>query len=149
MVISNLNTTLITDRLSIIIDSITEMKALRKQSNEEFFSDKRNPRAAESYLRHTLGAIFDIGRHILAKTARRKTIEYKEIARLLGKEKIIPHKLTNKLIPMAGYRNRLTHFYHEITDQELYEIINKDLEDIEEFVKAIQKFLVEYKGAKK
>ena len=50
---------------------------------------------------------------------------------------------------MAGYRNRLTHFYHEITDQELYEIINKDLEDIEEFVKAIRKFLVEYKGAKK
>lgn len=37
MVISNLNTTLITDRLSIIIASITEMKALRKQSNEEFF----------------------------------------------------------------------------------------------------------------
>ena len=51
MVISNLNTTLITDRLSIIIDSLAEMKTLRKQPREEFFSDKRNPRAAESYLR--------------------------------------------------------------------------------------------------
>ncbi len=149
MVISNLNTTLITDRLSIIIDSLAEMKALRKQSREEFFSDKRNPRAAESYLRHSLEAIFDIGRHVLAKTAKRKTLEYKEIAKILGKEKVIPHELADKLIPMAGYRNRLTHFYHEITDEELYEIINKDLDDIEEFVRSIRNFLLEYKKCKK
>ena len=142
MVISNLNTTLITDRLSIIIESLAEMKILRKQSREEFFADKRNPRAAESYLRHSLEAIFDIGRHILAKTARRKTLEYKEIAKILGKEKIVSSKLSERLIPMAGYRNRLTHFYYEITDEELYEIIEKALEDIEDFVKSIRTVLL-------
>lgn len=33
---------------------------------------------------------------------------------------------------LAGYRNRMVHFYHEITPKELYEICSGELEDIEE-----------------
>lgn len=42
---------------------------------------------------------------------------------------------------MAGYRNRMIHFYDEITKEELYDIISKKLGDIETFVKAIIKLL--------
>jgi len=56
--------------------------------------------------------------------------------------------LSERLVPIAGYRNRLTHFYYEITDEELYEILINDLEDIERFTQAIQAFLVEYQRAK-
>lgn len=42
---------------------------------------------------------------------------------------------------MAGYRNRLTHFYADITPQELYEILQKNLCDFEYFLKAIKQLL--------
>jgi len=37
---------------------------------------------------------------------------------------------------MAGYRNRMVHFYDEITPQELYRIVTKDLGDFETFAAA-------------
>jgi uncharacterized protein YutE (UPF0331/DUF86 family) len=42
---------------------------------------------------------------------------------------------------MAGYRNRLMHFYHEVSNDELYGILNKGLGDIEEFIRQIRVFL--------
>jgi len=39
---------------------------------------------------------------------------------------------------MAGYRNRLIHFYDEVTPEELYEILQDDLKDIETFAKALK-----------
>jgi uncharacterized protein YutE (UPF0331/DUF86 family) len=145
MVISSLNTSLIADRLKLIRDSLFEMKKMAEMSFHDFLADKRNPASTESFLRRSLEAVFDIGRHILAKSKGKKIIEYKEIALLLGREKVIPLELSQRLIPIAGYRNRLVHFYHEINDKELYEIIKKDLVDIEDFVKAIERFLRAYR----
>jgi len=51
-------------------------------------------------------------------------------------------ELGNKLIQMAGYRNRLVHLYNLIEDEELYEIISSGLKDIEAFVSAIKRHLL-------
>lgn len=44
---------------------------------------------------------------------------------------------------MAGYRNRMVHFYDEVTPEELYQIVQDDIKDIEEhryeIIKAWQK----------
>tara|TARA_B100000315_G_scaffold250518_1_gene283483 strand:- start:6490 stop:6651 length:162 start_codon:yes stop_codon:yes gene_type:complete len=42
---------------------------------------------------------------------------------------------------MAGYRNRIVHFYHEITSEELYHIIQTDLKDTERFLEEIGNFI--------
>ena len=49
-----------------------------------------------------------------------------------------------KLEKMAGYRNRLVHYYKEISSEELYEILQNDLGDLEKFLKEIEKFLIKY-----
>jgi uncharacterized protein YutE (UPF0331/DUF86 family) len=89
--------------------------------------------------------MFDIGRHIMAKTADKGIVEYKEIARALGQEGVVAADHSEKLILMAGYRNRLVHFYHEISDKELYTIVKTNLSDIEAFVKEIKRFIESYK----
>ena len=45
---------------------------------------------------------------------------------------------------LAGYRNRMVHFYHEISSQELYEICTKDVEDIEEVLKGMLTWINEH-----
>ena len=47
---------------------------------------------------------------------------------------------------MAGYRNRLVHFYHEISDRELYAILINNLSDVEAFVKEIKRFIEKYQA---
>ena len=53
-----------------------------------------------------------------------------------------------ELSRLAKYRNRLVHFYAEISPAELYDILQKDLGDFDIFLAAIKKVLenpTEYK----
>ena len=88
MVISKLNTKLIEDRLGFIVESIVKLERLSHIEETDFISDDR-PAIAESYLRRSLEAMFDIGRHILAKTAGKAVVEYKQIALTLGHKGVI------------------------------------------------------------
>ena len=147
MVISNLNIKLIEDRLGFIIKSIARLKRLARLDQKDFLKED-NPAIVESYLRRSLEAIFDIGRHIIAKTAGKGIVEYKEIARALGQEGVVGRDQSEKLQLIAGYRNRLVHFYHEISDEELHTILNNNLSDVEAFVKEIKRFIQCYQEQK-
>lgn len=146
MVIARLNLTKIEKNLSLIQEFLIELKKLASISIEEFLSDKRNPASAESYLRRSLEALFDIGRHILTKTYGFKELEYKEIARQLGEKGIVEKDYARTLIKMAGYRNRMVHLYHEITAEEIHHILKDHLSDIERFISEIALFLEKYKN---
>lgn len=146
MVISNLNIKLIEDRLGFVNQAIFKLKKLAGLTEKEFLTDD-TPAIAESYVRRSLEAIFDIGRHIISKIAGKGIVEYKEIAGALGKNKIITNTCADKLRLMAGYRNRLVHFYREVSDRELYSIVKTNLNDVEDFVKQIIVFIDKYKSS--
>jgi uncharacterized protein YutE (UPF0331/DUF86 family) len=147
MVISNLNIKLIEDRLGSINKAVARLKRLSYLDERDFLEDD-NPAIAESYLRRSLEAVFDIGRHIIAKSADKGIVEYKEIASALGDRGVITKQLAERLRLMAGYRNRLVHFYHEVSDRELHLIAKNNLADIEGFVKEIKTFIESYRQKK-
>jgi len=137
-----INKEFINERLILIDSFLKELYELAVLDEDSFISQKRNTAACESFLRRTLEAIFDIGRHILAKTGYiDMATEYKSIAKGLTEIGIVDRKLGEKLVEMAGYRNRLVHMYNLVSDKELYQIIQSDLKDIEEFVSAIKRFI--------
>lgn len=144
MVISNLNIKLIEDRLGLINRSITRLNKL-SSLREETFLEGDTPAIAESYIRRSLEAIFDVGRHIIARTPGKGIVEYKEVANALGAAGVVTKTLAERLKLMAGYRNRLIHFYHEITDRELFLIVKNNLSDMENFVKEIKTFIEKYR----
>jgi uncharacterized protein YutE (UPF0331/DUF86 family) len=144
MDISNLNIKLIEDRLGLINRSITRLRRL-SSLREETFLDGDTPAIAESYVRRSLEATFDIGRHIIARTAGKGIVEYKEVANALGTTGVVTKDLAERLKLMAGYRNRLIHFYHEVTDRELFLIVKNNLSDLETFVKEIKSFIEKYR----
>lgn len=94
------------------------------------------------HLRFALEGVFHIGSHILSRTPGGRFTEYKEIARKLGEIEIIDKTFAEEtLVKMAGYRNRLTHLYAQITPEELYKIINDHLDDLAKFASAIRSLL--------
>ncbi len=110
---------------------IAALQDLPIYSKKKFLLNKHNIAAAESYLRRALEALFDIGRHILVKKFGAPVTEYKEISKSLFDKKILPKKDADILRKMAGYRNRMVHFYHEISPEELQEICAYHLDEIE------------------
>ena len=115
----------------MIVIFLEKLKRFSRFSKEGYLSDERNSAAVESFLRRCLETIFDIGRHILSKSYSFKSLECKEMAKELGKKGIVSKEYSETLLKMAGYRNRMVHFYNEITDGELYTIVKKALCDIE------------------
>jgi uncharacterized protein YutE (UPF0331/DUF86 family) len=118
------------DKIEWLDRMITEIRSLPLGTYEEFSANQRDVWAAESCLRRALEAIFDLGRHILAKGFAQGITEYKQIASELERAGVLSHNQARALSTMAGYRNRLVHFYHEVTFEELYEICRDDLDDL-------------------
>jgi uncharacterized protein YutE (UPF0331/DUF86 family) len=147
MVISKLNIDKIKRNLSLIQEYLSELKELSKITEEKFLADRINSAAGESYLRRSLESVFDIGRHILAKSYGFKELEYKKIALELGKKGVLDKEYASVLLKMAGYRNRMVHLYQEITPEEIYGILKSHLSDIDRFVSEISRFLEDYKKA--
>jgi uncharacterized protein YutE (UPF0331/DUF86 family) len=147
MVISKLNIDKIEKNLSLVQGFISELKGLSVLAEKDFLSDKRIPAAAESYLRRSLESVFDIGRHILAKSYGFKELEYKKIALELGEKGIVDKEYARVLLKMAGYRNRMVHLYQEVTPEEIYSILKNHLPDIERFISEISGFIENYKKA--
>jgi len=128
---SLIRSAIVSERILWIKDMMDRVNALPLQSFEQFISDPRNPAAAESYLRRALEALLDLGRHILARGFGIAVTEYKDIANQLVKAEVLTEEEGKLLRQLAGYRNRMVHFYHEITHRELYEICTSQLKDIE------------------
>ena len=132
---------LILERIAIIQKSLKKLNQLKGLTIGKFMLDE-NFAVAEHYLRYALEATFDICAHILSRIPGALVGEYKQMAIEMGRQKIIPIDFAeNQLYKMAGYRNRLTHFYFEITAKEMYKIIQSNLGDFEIFLKHIKKLL--------
>jgi uncharacterized protein YutE (UPF0331/DUF86 family) len=106
-----------------------------------FHADPRMVAAGESYLRRALEALFDIGRHLLAKGFGEPASEYREIARRLGELTVLDRAAAQRMERMAGYRNRLVHFYDEVTPAELYRILTIHVGELEELVDCLRAWL--------
>lgn len=132
---------IISDRLDVIQKCLGRLEKMRGLSQGRFMVED-NFAIAEHNLRYTLEAVFDICSHILSRIPGARPEEYKQMALAMGEHKIVSKKFAReKLFKMAGYRNRLTHFYFDVSYKEMYDIIQNNLEDVEEFLKYIKKFL--------
>lgn len=132
------------DRLELVERMIGEIRSLPMGNYQEFIKDRRNIWTAESCLRRSLEALLDIGRHILAKGFATGVSEYKEIAQKLDEFGVLSSSEVRLLRILAGYRNRLIHFYHEIGEEELYRICKDQMGDLQKVKDAYLRWLKDH-----
>ncbi len=137
---SFVNRRVLADRLSVIDQALADIRALPLGDSSGFLADRRNIWAAESRLRRGLEALFDIGRHILAKGFARGVSEYKQIATNLAEVGVLGTAEVDAMRLLAGYRNRLVHFYHEIAEEDLHSVCSTGLGDLETIASAYRRW---------
>jgi uncharacterized protein YutE (UPF0331/DUF86 family) len=131
----------VAERAAWLRERLADLRRLPLDSFESFESDTSTPAAAESHLRRSLEALLELGRHVLAKRFARASTEYKEIAVALADVGVLDVDQGQRLRDMAGYRDRLVHFYAEITHPELYKICTIELEDVERVLDALLEWI--------
>lgn len=138
---AQLRAKIVAERVAWIRRMVASLRTLPGDSYATFQSDSRNVAAAESYLRRALEALLDLGRHVLAKGFGQGVSEYKDVAKVLVQVGVLDAQNGALLRELAGYRNRLVHFYHEVSDLELYEICASRLGDLESLLEAILRWI--------
>ena len=128
----------VADRLNWIERMIKEIQSLPLENYKTFVGDKKNVWSAESCLRRSLEALMDLGRHIVAKGFGRGVTEYREIGFVLEEVGALDESESDMFKRLAGYRNRMVHFYHEVSDNELFEICSSQLSDVIYVTEAIK-----------
>jgi uncharacterized protein YutE (UPF0331/DUF86 family) len=119
------------DRIGFLERCLAELHELPAGSLAEFLGDRRNAASAESLLRRGIEALLDTARHLLAKGLGIPVVEYGEVALQAVKHGLVEDRALGEAFgKIAKYRNRMAHFYDEITDEELYGIVRNHLGDL-------------------
>ena len=133
---------IVEEKIRLIEQHLQRLVAFKDLSVNRL-SDDINFAAAAWNLRSALESTFDICAHILSRMPGVRVSEYKEMALEMGKQNIVPKEFADgPLRQMAGYRNRLTHFYFEVGPPEMYDIIQNHLDDFRTFMAHIKKLLI-------
>jgi len=128
-------------RINGIQTELAELEKLGHLSHEDFQKEK-GFELGQYHLHRALEGVFNISAHILSRIPGGQATKYKDMAKNLGKFGIVDRRFAEtELSHMADYRNRLVHFYVEVTPKEVYKVIKEDLKDFETFLAAIKNVL--------
>lgn len=144
-----LNQEVLEARIQDAQKAIAKMEEFKSIEKDKFLEPKdNNSEVVENNLRKALEAILSSTTHILSRISGAKIETHKDNMKELERFGILPSSFVETAIKMAGYRNRLVHFYYEVSKEELYQILQNNLEDLKKFIKFVARFLLKHKEDK-
>lgn len=137
----------VSERIGDIKRALAKLESYKNLSSKDLQEDEDAFALVAYWLRIALEGVLTIGTHVLSRLpSNGKKKDYTRVLVSLGDYGIIPQEFANKIRGMAGYRNRLVHLYWEVTPEELAHTLREDIEDFEEFIRHIGKFLQKQEG---
>jgi len=131
------NVDLIETKLAQLAGYSADLQEAQGYPPEQFASDKKIQRYVERTLHLAIECCLDIGSHIIADKNWREPNDKKDIFAILQENNLIPIQLLPDLLKMAQFRNILVHDYAKIDPEIVYNIMQQNLRDFQEFLNSI------------
>lgn len=128
-----LNEDRIRTRLDDISRSISRLRQIRAMDRQAFLADQDSQDIARSRLLTAIEAALNLCYHVAAKKLRRVPEEYAQCFTVLAEANLISPALAERLAAMARFRNLLVHLYWNVDYGQVYDILQSDLNDLEDF----------------
>ncbi|WP_026486309.1 type VII toxin-antitoxin system HepT family RNase toxin [Caldanaerobius polysaccharolyticus] len=128
-------------KLDTIKRSINNLNELSRLTPKEFLSDFKYYDSAKYNLQIAIEAMIDIGNHIISRQNFEPPKTYADTFEILGKHNILPSDMINTYKLMAKFRNRIVHFYDDVDESEVYNILQNNIQDFEKFISFIASLL--------
>jgi len=122
------------NKLDQLLENLRELKEITK---EEFLSNYKNYFSAQRALEISINICIDIGNHIVTLNNKEKPETFTDIIKILTKLEIISDELGTQLTKMVRFRNLLGHFYLEVDNEVIYNILQNNIKDFVSFKEAI------------
>jgi uncharacterized protein YutE (UPF0331/DUF86 family) len=129
----SLNIDRLRNKLNDISRSLTRLRSLQNMSKEQFLADEDAQDIARSRLLTAMEAALNICYHLSAKKLKTIPEDYSQCFIILSNAGLISQELGRNMALMARFRNRLVHLYWDVDYSQVHEIINKHLDDLEDF----------------
>ena len=118
-----------------------QLREIGNQGVEVFLSDARAANSAKYLLIVATEAALDICNHLAARKGGRSPEDYADCMKILGELGALEQDLTVRMSKMARFRNLLVHLYWKVDDREVYRVIREHLDDFENYLLAIGRYL--------
>lgn len=106
-----------------------------------FLADPDKKSSAKYNFIVAVEAIIDISNHIIASNSFRTPENYADTFQVLHQSGALSEKITDNLIKMAKFRNRLVHIYWEVDDDLLYSFLQQNLGDLADARRELGSFI--------
>jgi len=110
-------------------------------TKEEIEEDYLLMSAIERNLQLAIESALDIGEVIISAEGFEKPEDYRSVILILGRDNVIPRDFAERFAEAAKFRNILVHMYAEVDVNTVYEILQNNLGDFDEFAKYIAIYL--------
>lgn len=110
-------------------------------SLNEFLKNREKIDATKYRLINIIEACINICNHIIVKEYNIIPESYSDCFEILNKKGILKDSLTKNLIKMTKFRNLLIHLYSKVDDEEIYNILKDNLNDINDYINEISKLI--------
>jgi uncharacterized protein YutE (UPF0331/DUF86 family) len=111
------------------------------KGKEEILSDPTILSSIKYNLIVAIQGCIDICNHLVAKKGGRAPEDYADCFKLMAELRILGKGLSERLARMAKFRNLLIHLYWRIDNEQIYQILTRNLDDIDQFLEVLGKFL--------
>ena len=128
----------IDNKISQIQKYLDRADGYKKYSREEIEKKDIVRDSLERVLFLVAQGTIDLGDMLIAYKQLRKPGNQGEVFQILKEKDIIQFDLMKKLIAMAGFRNVVIHDYAKIDYDKVYEVVHKNLKDIEDFIEIVK-----------
>ncbi len=129
------------NKLEKLQEYVKILNSYKKSSIQDINEDFTLRGAVERYLEVSLECVLDIGEMVISKEGFRKPETYKEVIVILGEAGIFPIEFAERFAEAAKFRNILVHMYAEVDVGMVYDVLQNNLGDFDEFAKYIAAYL--------
>ena len=120
-------------RLARLQEVLLHLRELQQQGRSQVARDPGLRAQLERWLHLAVESSLDLGRQIIASRGWRLPATNREVFRVLLEQEVITGRLAEGLEGWAGLRNILVHLYLDLDFDLLFDALEKELDQIEEF----------------
>lgn len=127
-------------RLARLEELLRDLRRLAgSASRDEYLRDRGLQAAAERWLHLSVECALDLANHLIADRGWRTPTTNREAFGILREQGVIADDLADALAGWAGLRNVLVHLYLEVDQERLWEILTRELDQLESMAAAVAK----------
>jgi uncharacterized protein YutE (UPF0331/DUF86 family) len=117
----------ICSELNIAMDTLDDIVS---SGQEEFKVNRHIKGSAKYHLLVAIEAVLDLSSHLITQNSWRFPEDYADTFLVMAENGIISRDEAEHLADMARFQNRLVHQYWRIDDDDIWDILIKDRDDI-------------------